>query len=678
MKAGAGAGRGEQVLIQRGFVRSGCTWKVCWNRFINRSGQSAYHLTTTRTLTHNHPLPDSPDTTTIYSLKKVTVAIEDLLLGLLNCDITGESQLRRFVEQQTQQRVEQSVFHHLLNKLKAQIGVAQRSGETGEFKQLLLWCVTDISAHDAYARFDVTENHEICRLLYMSRDMRHNFERNGQVLIMDSTHKTNRFNWPLLLVCGINEHFQTVILGVALVAHSTTESFAWVLQTMQSALSERAWADIRTVATDGEAAMEAAIEAVIPHAHRLRCWYHLEQNLRSNLYSSFPTRFDDFLKAWRSVAGAEDESSHHLQRAQLHTDFPASEEYLVNCIWKNTKHFAECHTKGVCTLGIFSTQRVEGMNSRLKGSLGVNSKTPLKVLFNTLQHAASDIDRVAITRKHAAELKQKPVHGTVEAATHNVISCWAQKQVQQQWQLQHNYELKQSIEPGGDGSTVWIVRHLTSAGQKPHKVVATLTSMRCSCGYPATYLLPCRHVLSLNHPLHLTPFLRSQIGQRWLLSYMPPTDYTPLRILPSAHISFDPSFLTSVAQQNVASTQPSQYGQLMGLCKSLCDRASEDVAVYPAAYERLMELTDWVMQRTSECVEQGAAAVSEVAISNSSHVTSLNPTVPISAIIEPAAPKKRRGRVAEARKPSQGEAGTEGGKKRGKKSARISLTQPVS
>ena len=125
-------------------------------------------------------LPDSPDTTTIYSLKKVTVAIEDLLLGLLNCDITGESQLRRFVEQQTQQRVEQSVFHHLLNKLKAQIGVAQRSGETGEFKQLLLWCVTDISVHDAYARFDVTENHEICRLLYMSRDMRHNFERNGR------------------------------------------------------------------------------------------------------------------------------------------------------------------------------------------------------------------------------------------------------------------------------------------------------------------------------------------------------------------------------------------------------------------------------------------------------------------------------------------------------------------
>ena len=100
--------------------------------------------------------------------------------------------------------------------------------------------------------------------------------------------------------------------------------------------------------------------------------------------------------------------------------------------------------------------------------------------------------------------------------------------------------------------------------------------------------------------------------------------------------------------------------------------------MYPAAYERLIELTDWVMQRTSECVEQGAAAVSEVAISNSSHVTSLNPTVPISAIIEPAAPKKRRGRVAEARKPSQGEAGTEGGKKRGKKSARISLTQPVS
>ena len=148
--------------------------------------------------------------------------------------------------------------------------------------------------------------------------MLYNLDSNGCVLIMDATHKTNRFNWPLLLVCGINEHGQTVLLTVALVSHQTTTAFTWVLEQMRGVLSEEAWANIGCVATDGDQAMDAAIQAVLPRAHRSRCWYHLVQNLRHNLSSDLTVHCEEFITAWKDVCLRDTEAGHLAARVTLH------------------------------------------------------------------------------------------------------------------------------------------------------------------------------------------------------------------------------------------------------------------------------------------------------------------------------------------------------------------------
>jgi hypothetical protein len=70
----------------------------------------------------------------------------------------------------------------------------------------------------------------------MSADMIYQLQRNGTVLVMDTTFKTNRFHWPQLIVCGINEHRQTIVFAVALIHHQTTTAFTWALQQMQQAV----------------------------------------------------------------------------------------------------------------------------------------------------------------------------------------------------------------------------------------------------------------------------------------------------------------------------------------------------------------------------------------------------------------------------------------------------------
>jgi hypothetical protein len=207
---------------------------------------------------------------------------------------------------------------------------------------------------------------------------------------MDTTFKTNRFHWPLLLVCGINEHFHTVLFAVALVRYQTTVLFAWVLNQMKKVCGDEGWSRVSCVATDGDKAMAAAIEEVLPSSRHLRCWFHIEQNLRHNLVelgSLSMEDFNTFIVQWKLAALMDEEVDFQAAKERLHEGFPMAVDYLTNWIWPHGDAFLSCRTKSITTLGILSTQRVEGVNSTLKNSFQVGSKRqrwlPYSLFWNT-------------------------------------------------------------------------------------------------------------------------------------------------------------------------------------------------------------------------------------------------------------------------------------------------------
>ena len=310
------------------------------------------------------------------------------------------------------------------------------------------------------------------------------------------------------------------------------------------------------------------------------------------------------------------------------------------------------------------------MNSRLKEGLAVNSRTLLPTLFEALRWASSTDDWMAVQAIYVEEAAAQPMPCTVSEHTQGKVSRFAREQIAVQWSLQHNYELKQSI--GEGNATVWVAVHRGNSERK-HTMTVTATSMQCSCSYPAMYQLPCRHVLCLNQRLHNKPFLPTQLGQRWLLHYMPPDEYDA-QLVASVHSvpSFPPS-LTSMTQADRASTYTSRYGTLYGLCKYIVCRAAEYVDAYPGALERVQQLKDWVTQQTSELAGANSAATSiaSVVAASSTSASSANPApvlstlnanVPISEMREPPKPKRKQGRSQEGRFPSRGERGTKRGK----------------
>ena len=210
-------------------------------------------------------------------------------------------------------------------------------------------------------------------------------------------------------------------------------------------------------------------------------------------------------------------------------------------------------------------------------------------------------------------------------------------------------------------------------------MTATADSMSCSCFFPITHQLPCRHVLCLNQHLMLRPFVPAQVGKRWLRSFKPPRAYKPglpLSLVISgpggdaAASQSLPSFLTTTVRAAASLTQQQRYEQLMGLLRTVAERGADDEMAYPAVHERVQQLLSWVLEETSEARPATAQAQSAPL---SSSITSLNPSTTIDEVVEPLVPKRKRGKAQEKRHPSQGERAPAKRKRAGAVS--MSLTQ---
>ena len=56
------------------------------------------------------------------------------------------------------------------------------------------------------------------------------YEVFGDVVVFDSTYKTNRYNMSLVPFVGVNHHYRTVIFGCGIISHENIESYVWLLK----------------------------------------------------------------------------------------------------------------------------------------------------------------------------------------------------------------------------------------------------------------------------------------------------------------------------------------------------------------------------------------------------------------------------------------------------------------
>ncbi|CAL0334635.1 unnamed protein product [Lupinus luteus] len=92
----------------------------------------------------------------------------------------------------------------------------------------------------------------------------------GDVLVIDTSYRKSVYLAPFATFVGVNHHKQPVLLGCALIADESEESFTWLFQTWLRAASGR---QPLSVIADQDIAIQSAIAKVFPGtSHRFSLW----------------------------------------------------------------------------------------------------------------------------------------------------------------------------------------------------------------------------------------------------------------------------------------------------------------------------------------------------------------------------------------------------------------------
>ncbi|KAL6126253.1 hypothetical protein ACLB2K_074304 [Fragaria x ananassa] len=209
-----------------------------------------------------------------------------------------------------------------------------------------------------YCKFSIDEDNRLANMFWRDSNCLHDYTSFGDVLVFDSTYKTNPYGKPLVLFVGSNNYLSTTVFGFGLLIDETIESYIWLLETFILSMNNQ---KLIAILTDGDQAMRRAIEAVLPGCPHRLCTWHVSKNARNHLRNN--QALSEFRRCmWEEVTpyGFERRWTTMVNRHKLHN------KDWVNMMYEKRHLWAEAFVSGHFFARMRSTQRCEGMHSYMK------------------------------------------------------------------------------------------------------------------------------------------------------------------------------------------------------------------------------------------------------------------------------------------------------------------------
>jgi hypothetical protein len=224
--------------------------------------------------------------------------------------------------------------------------------------------------------YNLDEEQRLTRLFWMSSIQQQLYQQFSDVLVIDITFSTNRFEMPLHQMVVVDSNFKTRLVANAMTAGESQDECRWVLEQLLQTTGNTA---PNVVILDKDPSMIAACNVVIPATRLVHCLWHREGNVKKNLRGPLGELWSPFKASFLAASHSIDEAEFKIRWHTLCSTYASKDgpvkDYLQR-LYDDRHHWVWAWIKTIFTAGMQSTQRVEVEHNLVK-ILGPNSKSTL-------------------------------------------------------------------------------------------------------------------------------------------------------------------------------------------------------------------------------------------------------------------------------------------------------------
>ncbi|XP_040364040.1 protein FAR1-RELATED SEQUENCE 5-like [Rosa chinensis] len=421
-----------------------------------------------------------------------------------------------------------------------------------------------------YCIFSVDEEGRLANMFWRDGQSLTDYNAFGDVLIFDSTYKTNIYGRPLAVFVGCNNHRATVLFGCALLVDETEETYHWAITAFLTSMYGKKPV---SVITDSDEAMRNAVTNLIPEARHRLCAWHIGRNVCQHLKNpKTQTDFFHLIFAGLTVEQWESAWQYFVAMNRLENNTWVAGMYNKRHRWGEA-FFRDHFFAGIC-----STQRCEGMHKNLKGGIGrcMRLYEVLPRMEKTVQRIRQQVLYDDYRSENCEPVYVSHMRGLQEDIgrrfTHDIFLLIKD---------QIRYESKFILDPNRlvDPHTHSVLISLSQYG-KPQRRWTVLyqpdennPSFVCSCKLFESDGIPCCHIFAVIKNEQITTLPESLVNKRWTKEAMVRKTLSTFKEVPDKYV------------------QIARYGELMSQCAKFCHRASYSDEGYDEMREALNLLT---------------------------------------------------------------------------------------
>ncbi|KAH6777472.1 hypothetical protein C2S51_008784 [Perilla frutescens var. frutescens] len=268
---------------------------------------------------------------------------------------------------------------------------------------------------DFFYRFKLNSDGRLSDVFWRDSMMCEDYHLYGDVVVFDTTYKTNKYGLICAPFVGLNHHKKNVMFGCAFISDEKTETFMWLFEVFKKSMKMKCPV---TIFTDQDLAITSALSKVFPDVRHRLCIWHLYQNAISRFGNLKGNRsFNDAFQ--RCLSRCVNVEEFEGCWTSMINEYGLKDNSWFSHLYELREKWCTAYNKSYFSAGILSSQRSESTNSAIgfKASKVTNLNEFYTIFKQTVQRWKSKEEVDEFECSQAIPGSRLPLVGMVKHAS---------------------------------------------------------------------------------------------------------------------------------------------------------------------------------------------------------------------------------------------------------------------